>query len=306
MGSAMKQSEKQVSKTALAVLAFLAAADTDGTLPTPFSDPMARRLIGWSDGVYAMGKVSALHRSFLKAAERSDPGAYGFMVARALYIDDVVRKEIAEGVKQIVMLGAGYDTRPYRMADELGGVTVFELDLPAMSQRKQRRVARVLGQTPENVRYVAADFREDNLLRQLHANGYNDAVQTLFVLSGVSMYLDEQAMFMLLSQVGSHLTAGTSIVFDFFFSDLLSLPDEFFGGPQWIARAEKSGEKPGYGLAREDVEAAVSSCGLQLIEESHITEISDRYLRREDGTLAAKPYDFAGIARAEVLRLATC
>jgi hypothetical protein len=108
------------------------------------------------------GDDLALHpwfrKSFIAQYERRGPGVFFHHVARTKHIDALLSAEIDAGMEQVVLLGAGYDTRAYRFAARLDGKRVFEVDHPATSAMKQRRVARVLGAPPVHVTYVPVNF----------------------------------------------------------------------------------------------------------------------------------------------------
>jgi len=287
------------SKMALVVLMFTSVGGTERDPTVRVDDPVGPRLLRWSDKRYSIGKVSMLHSLFRRGIERSDPGAYGFMLARLLHMDDVVRREAAAGIDQLVILGAGYDTRAYRMSDELAGVQVFEVDLPAMSLDKRTRLKRVLGLIPEDVQYVEVDFNRQDFLQRLAEHGYDDSARTLFVLSGVSMYLPEEAVLGLFSRVATQSSPRTSLLFDYVFDDVLTDPQRYPGAEGWFARAAEAGEEVRYGIAMDDVGAVLESRGLRLSSQSSMVELGDRYLRRADGTCIPTPYGFAAVAHAK-------
>lgn len=292
---------EQRSVTALAVLALTSMATTEDDPAVRFEDPVGPRLIRWSDGVWAMGKVASLHRWFRPILEKANPGAYGFMLARVRSIDDVVREEVAAGLRQLVILGAGYDTRAYRMDEELAGVRLFEVDRPEMSRDKRERIRQALGGLPENVSYVEADFDRERLRERLLAHGYDPTEPTLFVLSGVSMYLTEATVRELLSQVGDGVSGRASIVFDYFFDDLATDPDRYHGGRKWVESVRKAGEEFQFGISTDELDATLEECGWRLSSHMDMTELAARYLCGDDGTSVAEPYDFAALARAEVV-----
>lgn len=294
----MKMKAKHKPKSPLAVLMFLAMATSETDLLHPFHDSVAPRMLRWTDGPYIAGRLPRLHSGLRKSAERSDPGAYGFMLARAHCMDDVLRKEISAGIDQLVILGAGYDTRAYRMRDELQDVAVFEVDLPLVSEDKRVRVKKAIGEVPSDVAYVQVDFNREEWLTRLVEQGYDMAARTLVVLSGVSMYLPEQAVLGIMAQIGEHASNRTSIVFDYFFDDLTETPAKYYGGPEWIKRVTRYGEEPRYGMAFGAVGEVLQNQGLALKSHWHIEEIAKEYLCRRDGTLAARPYDFAALAHA--------
>lgn len=289
---------KQKPKSPLAVLMFLAAATSERGISLPFHDPFAPGMIRWTDGRYAAGKLAWLHSELRKSTERSDPGAYGYMLARALWMDEVVKKEVEAGIDHLVLLGAGYDTRAYRMRQQLRDVAIFEVDLPLVSRDKRARVKKAVGAVPDYVSYVEVDFNKEDWLTRLADRGHSMGARTLFVLSGVSMYLPEGVVLETLARVGAHESERTSIVFDYFFADLLERPQGYYGGQEWISRVTGYGEEPRYAVEFDDIGNVVQGQGLSLESHRHIDDIAKSYLCREDGTLAGRPYGFAALAHA--------
>jgi methyltransferase (TIGR00027 family) len=297
----MSKAPVEGSRMALSVLMFSCVGGTEDDPKVHIDDPVGPRLFRRGDGKYGLiGSKPATHPLFRRLIERSDPGAYGFNVVRLLHMDDVVRREAADGLDQLVILGAGYDTRAYRMGDQLGGARVFEVDLPAMSRDKRERLQGAIGSVPEEVRYVEVDFNSQDLFERLAEYGYDESGRTLFVLSGVSMYLPETAVLKLFSQVASQSSPRASILFDYMFDDLLTRPERYPGGRQFVARAEKAGEAIRYGIERGEAGAVLAGCGLRLASQHDMGELADRYLRRGDGTCLTRPYEFGAVAQAVV------
>ena len=296
----MRKAPVKGSKMALAVLMFTSVAGTEEDPNVRIDDPVGPRLFRWGDGKYRVGGVPMTHPVFRRMIERSDPGAYGFNVVRLLYMDDVVRREAADGLDQLVVLGAGYDTRAYRMGGELDGARVFEVDLPAMSRDKRQRLQKAIGSIPDEVRYVEVDFNRQDVFERLAEHGYDESARTLFVLSGVSMYLPESAVLKLFSQVASQSARRASILFDYVYDDLLTSPERYTGAGQFIARAAKAGEELRYGISMEGAGAVLDRCGLRLASQYDMRELADRHLRRADGTCLPGPYEFAAVAHAVV------
>ncbi len=118
----------------------------------------------------------------------------GFLVARERHVDEYLRTCLAEGIEQLVILGAGYDARAYRFKLELRGVRAFEVDHPATQQAKLKRLQHVLGRMPAQVVYVPVDFNTQTLGEQLAACGYDERLKTLFIWQGVTHYLTPEAV----------------------------------------------------------------------------------------------------------------
>jgi methyltransferase (TIGR00027 family) len=294
----MGRSTTKRSTTALGILAMASVITSEPNPAMRIEDPIARRLLRWGDGGMAAARLTRLHPLIRRGVERFIPGIYGYSVARLHHMDAIVRQEAAAGVPSLVILGAGYDTRAYRMLKELSGVEVFEVDHPATSRDKRRRLAKTLDSIPANVNFVEVDFTRHDLIERLAAGGHERSSPTLFLLSGVSMYLDEESMHRLLDQVATH-ARRSSLAFDYIDRNALAEPDRYFG-QEWMHRARKAGEEPQWGIPAGEAESVLAPRGLRLASDFGAEELTARYLRRTDGSPATRPIDFAAIAHAFV------
>jgi methyltransferase (TIGR00027 family) len=297
---ALGDNTAQSSTTALAVLSAIAVAGSERDAGVRFDDPIASRLLRWSDGKYAAARMRALHPLMRRAMERQVPGGYGYSIARMHHMDAVVRTELRAGLDTLVILGAGYDTRPYRMREGLNGVAVIEVDHPATSRDKRERVAKALGALPPGVSYLEVDFSHQDLLDRLADHDHELSARTLFILSGVAMYLTEAAVLRLFDQIAAHSSPRTSLLFDYVYSDVFTNPERYYSGPEWVPFVAGVDEEARSGFAPGHVGKVLASHGLRL--DSHIDSdrLTERYLRRADGSIAAIPHGFAAIAHAFV------
>lgn len=178
-------------------------------------DPYARR--------FAPGWLYFMTALFVKlgVAERRGPGVMGFLAARDRYIDDVLQDFLDTGLQQLVILGAGYDSRAYRFDGLKGRVKVFEVDHPATQADKLARVQAIYGALPAHVTYVAVDFNTQTLQKRLGESGYDPTLKTLFIWQGVTMYLTAGAVKDTLCFVVQHSALGSAIVFDYIYRSVL-------------------------------------------------------------------------------------
>jgi methyltransferase (TIGR00027 family) len=286
------------SATALGNLAMACVANSERDPTVRNKDAIAPRLLRWSDGSFAAAKIHPLHPVIRCAAGRLCPGIYGYALARGHHMDQILRQELTAGIDALVILGAGYDTRAYRMR-ELAEVRVLEVDHPATSRQKRSRLARALRSMPTNVSFVEVDFTHQDLLERLADHGQERSAGTLFLLSGVSMYLSGDAMASLFEQVAVHTSERTSLLFDYVDADVLTAPDRYYG-KEWVAYATKVGEEPQWGIPAGEAEAVLGAHGLQLASDVDAEELTARYLRRADGSSVARPFEFGAIAHAFV------
>jgi methyltransferase (TIGR00027 family) len=132
---------------------------------------------------------------------------FSFLAARTCFFDDAVSTALDEGVRQVAVIGAGYDTRSWRLARS--GVKFFEIDHPA-TQHAKRQYAPDGGPW-----YVAADLRVDRLTELLPAAGFNPATPTVFVVEGLTMYLTEAVVAMVLGDLASLAASGSRLAVNF-------------------------------------------------------------------------------------------
>lgn len=189
--------------------------------------PPARRIV---DDPYARAFLLPPRDAVIDAAARLPPrllsglarrvdrllaGSMTFVLARHRAMDEALAAEVRAGVLQVVLLGAGYDSRSARLVDALAGATVFEVDHPATSARKQARVAEALAGVPraETVA-VPVDFQRDSFAERLVEAGFRTGERTFWIWEGVTMYLPEPAVRETLQRIRSLSPAGSRLVFD--------------------------------------------------------------------------------------------
>jgi methyltransferase (TIGR00027 family) len=137
---------------------------------------------------------------------------------RTRFIDDALQRAIRGGAVQVVIIGAGLDSRPYRFRALLQSAKVFELDDPPTQEMKKRRIQDVFGAPPPNVTYVPMDLAHDKLTVALRKAGFSAGAKTFFVWEGGSIHYREAAVRGILRDV-SQSAPGSVLVMDFAFAD---------------------------------------------------------------------------------------
>jgi methyltransferase (TIGR00027 family) len=199
------------------------------------------------------------------------------MVARTKFVDAEFLKAVEDDVKQVVILGAGFDTRGFRFHDRLGDTKFFEVDYGPTQEYKKRRTQEIYGSLPGHIRYVPMDFTKDQLLTQLRNAGYSDKQKTFFIWEGVVMYIPEAAVKETLRFVRDRSGRGSTIIFNY---PLSAHPD--INNPN--SSAAKSGEPWVFGFPGESAAAFVRSEGLEVVADVAASELVRRYAARADGT----------------------
>ena len=154
-------------------------------------------------------------------AELRGPGVIDFLLIRERYIDDVLQNFISNGLQQLVILGAGYDSRAYRF-DLSGLLKIFEVDHPATQADKLVKLRVIFGKIPEHVCYVPIEFMSQTLEGCLMEYGYDPKLKTLFIWQGVTMYLNADTVDETLAFVAKSSGPGSAIIFDYVYQGVLN------------------------------------------------------------------------------------
>ncbi|NOT64086.1 MAG: SAM-dependent methyltransferase [Acidobacteria bacterium] len=214
-------------------------------------------------------------RSVLRFLRYWAPGGQEFLAIRPRLVDDLVTVEATQGLKQVVILGAGFDTHAWRCRVALTQTIVFEIDHPATQQTKRER-SRQLG-LPDNLRFVAVDFEQDDFAERLLAAGFDPELPTYFVWVGVSYYLTAQAVADTLQRLSTLSRAGTKLVWDYMLAEVVNGTSSNREALDKGRRAAQLGEPWLWGLAPADVSSYLAGFGFKLIHDYEPAELRERY-----------------------------
>ena len=135
-------------------------------------------------------------------------------VLRQRFAEDHLHAAIADGTRQYVVLGAGFDTFALRRRDLADTVSVFELDHPGTQQAKRRRLARLGGQ-PANLHLVAIDFETERLTDALARTCFDATRPAFFCWLGVTYYLEQESIRQTLAGIRACAAAGSRLALDY-------------------------------------------------------------------------------------------
>jgi methyltransferase (TIGR00027 family) len=219
---------------------------------------------------------------------KTDPGAYEFMVARTAFFDYIVQQALEVNMPQIVFLGAGYDSRPYRFKDLIQGTRIFELDAKPTQQRKKEILEQTGVPIPKQVVFVPINFETDNLKEVLLRAGFSRGQKTLFVWEGVTYYLSAEVVDSTLSFIRSNSPVGSSICFDY-----ASLSPETLnnGNVKKIRQRMKSryaSEPTRFGITQGKIDSFLAERGYKIIDHLTSNDMQLRYLTLHDGSSIGK------------------
>ncbi|WP_394822856.1 class I SAM-dependent methyltransferase [Pendulispora albinea] len=185
--------------------------------------------------------------------------------ARVAFFDDAVERYVHRGeVDQFVVLGAGFDTRAFRLPNDTR-VRSFEVDTPKTQAVKREALAKV-DIDASAVTFVAADFERDDWLARLEASGFDRTKPALFLWEGVTMYLDRRAIEETLRKIAT-TAKGSALAFDYFTTESLESKALYWRYARATTTAVK--EKLKFGVdstppTRDRLAELLTSCGLSL------------------------------------------
>jgi methyltransferase (TIGR00027 family) len=278
----------QPSRTSITVAALRAfgAREPDPAVRNP--DWLAERLLGPAQlALIEDHPIAAALRQDYREARRNREvsGMANLLLIRTRFIDDHLKRAIENGISQVVILGAGFDTRAYRFADQLKDKVVIEVDYESTQAIKKQRLKDASISIPSNLRFAQIDFQREKLPDVLRAAGYRPGEKTFFIWEGVSMYLSEGPVRETLRTIAATSASGSSLVMDFAETSMLDLLGKFPKLPQH-KYTTAWGEPWTFGIADMREAEFFRECGLELHEVLSFfgRQAAKRYLTRADGT----------------------
>jgi methyltransferase (TIGR00027 family) len=266
------------SRTAALVTLYRAIESSRPPATRLFDDPFAPLFLGWRFR-------TALRLSRLPVIGPAMPwslvdghwsGPRGTVAVRTRYIDDLLGEALRQGVKQVVILGAGFDCRAYRIR-EIAQSRVFEADHPATQAQKKEIVSRRLGSLPSHVTYVPIDFTTGTLDAVMPAAGYRGDLRTFFICEGVTHYLPADTVDAVFRYVGRS-AARSQLVFTYIHRGMLDGSSQFVGADNTLATVRRAGEPYTFGFDPGDLSRYLAARSLALVDDVGSDVYRERYL----------------------------
>ena len=262
-------------------------------------DQLARHFLTWPFTLViraaAIPGVGGAIRSFI---DRRWPGVRTSVVARTRLIDDAIAQALQPDIEQLVILGAGFDSRAYRVP-RLREIDVFEVDHPDTQAAKRAVLDRLFSTGPGRVRFVPVDFTRDDLPSALRFAGHRDSPRTFILWEGVTNYLTEAAVDSTLRWC-SRASAGSVLLFTYVHRDILTRPSAFVGTKRLFSSLEKAGERFTFGMEPSHVPQYLAERGLSLEQDVGAAEYRQRYFGAEARHMRGHEFYRVALARVGV------
>jgi methyltransferase (TIGR00027 family) len=226
--------------------------------------------------------------SMVRWMEKKIPGMWSGFNIRKRYIDDLVVEVVGNGVENVVNLGAGFDTRAYRLP-ALATVPVWEVDQQRTIDAKRSRLRKMFGEVPAHVTLVPIDFDREELGPVLKSHDYAADSKTFFIWEAVTQYLTEdgiQATFGFLAQV----PPGSRMAFTYIRKDFID--GKVLYGAEYLFKSMVLRNKSFlFGLDPKDVTAFLGGHGWRVLEHLGYEQLSERYVQPTGRKLLSTPLE---------------
>lgn len=243
-----------------------------------FEDGFSRDLMPAS---WKISLLPGIRHAIISFMETFVPGLIGDLYCRTHYIDEALAKALRGGVKQIVILGAGFDARAYRIRG-IEQAQVFELDLPKPQRLKQTFIEKRLGKLPAHVTFVPIDFGRQDLEAVLAATGFCKDLKTFFIWEGTTQYLAEVVVDRIFRYIGRVAAERSLVVFTYVHQDIIDGTARSPADLGLINTASESRTPWIFGFNPAKLPAYLRQRGLERIEELGAEDFQVRYLKPRD------------------------
>jgi len=228
-----------------------------------------------------------LHFPFFRQLfiDRSPAGMYEYVIARTKYFDNAFKQALENGVEQILIFGAGFDSRGIRLCNSNRNVRIFELEAPATQSVKIRRYRQKGIKIPENLIFIPIDFDRESLSDRLLQAGFKKERKCLFILEGLTMYLQPESIDSTFRVIKHFAGAGSRVIFDYIYSSVLRHEHLYDGEQKLFDNVTASGERFCFGIEKGHEEEFLSIYGFRPEKVLDGDSLQDMFFRDGHGEL---------------------
>ncbi|MEL7648474.1 MAG: SAM-dependent methyltransferase [Sedimentibacter sp.] len=258
-----------ISQTAMLIASLRALACYEDDIKIRGNDYMAEIFLPEEKRMPL--KSSDIRKEIKKAIPE---GLYEYVIARTKHFDDLFLSMVRQQIPQIVLLGAGYDSRAYRYASEIGSSKIFEVDMTATQKEKLKNLEDNKINIHPNVVHIEADFEQDGWFQNLYDAGYNNSLKTLYIWEGVTFYLSPKSVEMTLRMLHEHSLSGSKLSFDY----------QHIDDHNKLIETGLEEENIKFGLSSRECDEYLKVLGFSVIEIIDSSTMSERYLTMTNGS----------------------
>lgn len=267
---------KAAAKTGVSPTALIAIEQYFPKNQRIVDDDLAYRMLPFNLRTLLWLMRFALIRNWMiHAIEKNYPGIWGSLLCRKRYIDEKLLAS-SDQIEAIVNLGAGFDTRAYRLP-ALSDIPVWEVDQLENIKAKKIQLSKVFGTIPSNVKLVAIDLDHEDPSIILEFHGYSTESQTFFILEAVTQYLTENGIkttFDFLAKAAR----GSRLVFTYVCKDFLD-GQTMYGWEKFYKNYVLKDKIWLFGMDPAAVPSFLKDYGWQVIEDVDYGKLAKKFIK---------------------------
>lgn len=257
-----------------------------------FTDPFARYFLqNWR--FRSTHPIPPVFKLCIQLADKRYTGLIAETALRHRHCEEIIAAEVADGCRQVVVLGAGYDTTALRGG--LGPDTVvYEVDKPDTQAEKIAIMQRHGLRPTQPVKYVSCDFdRDDDLVERMLEHGFDRDERSVVIWMGVTYYLSPASVRATMDKLSRITSADSKVIFDYIDASALDGSSGHEGAERGTQLVSSGGEPFVFGLDRDDIADFYATGGFTISAHHRVPELLHRY--GDPATFWLTAVDFMGV-----------
>lgn len=223
------------------------------------------------------------------------PGCMNYHLVRTKQFDEFLLNWVKENsFGQIILLGAGLDSRGLRFYNSLMNFEIYELDLSSMLEYKEKIIKQL--NLPCKSNFIPINFGIDNIIEVFAEKNILKNKPTLILWEGVTYFLDEKTVKDILSELNHYFTNELSVAFDYAYIDYVNGDLSFFGAKELNRELQEIGEPHIFGINPNEVEFFAKELNYRLFEHYRAVDLERKFLDSD-----TKIHGFHGIVNFKKL-----
>ena len=221
-------------------------------------------------------------------------GTYEWIILRTKYLDSIVKQVRKLDIKQIVIFGAGFDSRGIRQISTNDNISVFEIDESFTQKIKLEKLKQNKINIPKHIHFIPGDLNQNSWKDELKKEGFSKNNKTLFILEGVLMYLDEESVENVFGYI-KECHKGNKVTFDY-----ISKQSRTKDKSSEKEIVKNLNEEWLWEINKSDIKPFLENKNIKLIENLNTIELEKRFFKNNSNKTNASTGKHHGIVLAEV------
>lgn len=226
-------------------------------------------------------KIGIIRRLFLKRFFAK--GMYEYVIARTKFIDSVFLKAISNEFDQILIFGAGFDSRGIRFAGLNTKTRIFELDAPVTQKAKIDQFKKRKIEIYPNIVFISINFNKESVKEKLLEAGFKKNKKSLFILEGLTMYLGFEAVDNTFDVINKFAGEDSEVVFDYIYSSVLREENLYYGEAEVFNGVKKEKEPWCFGIEKGEIKSFLKDKKLNLVRNLNSNDLEKEFFTDKQG-----------------------